>query len=306
MNRVAYTPKDPGSPSNPTLLLMTASSVERRVCEGRIRVRLDGPENGRPLVLLHGMMCRLEMFDELVAELPAHTRVIRIDFRGHGESQRSKSSYGLDDLADDVEFALDELNVRRADVLGFSMGGMVALRLALRSPERIERLILTSTSADEERMRVRVRLIAISRVMRTFGATGKIIDEAARTMFRSWYRREHADRVELWKNRIAAMPRKDMFYSMDAVANRTSLIGTLPHLRFPVLIIHGEWDKALPLVNAQKMHERLPDAQLHVIPEGGHGIVLESSRRVAMAIEEFLTDPDLATQEMRPIVRERS
>lgn len=285
---------------------MTEPPTERRVCNGRIRVRIDGPASGRPIILLHGMLCRMEMFDELVREMPADQRIIRLDFRGHGESKSVKKGYGLDDLADDVEFAMDELKIHRAAVLGFSMGGMVALRLALRAPERVERLILVSSSAEEERVRVRVRLIAISRVMRTFGATGKIIDEAARTMFRSWFRKEHAERVELWKNRIAGMRRKDMFYSMDAVANRTNILGTLAHLSLPVLVVHGEWDKALPLVHAERMHERLPDSKLEIIPQGGHGILLESARRVAMAIESFFDEPDLATQEMRPVIRERS
>lgn len=107
----------------------------------RLRYRVEG--RGPAVVLLHGFAGRLENMDRLAAALMPGSRVIRMDLRGFGESDRphEASRYGLN-LANDVIALLDHLGERRADVVGFSLGAAVAAKVAARRPDRVRRLVL--------------------------------------------------------------------------------------------------------------------------------------------------------------------
>jgi pimeloyl-ACP methyl ester carboxylesterase len=108
---------------------------------------VDGPE-GAPVVVLTGSLgSTLAMWQPQVAALSERFRVVRYDTRGHGSSPVPLRPYTLDDLVDDHVALLDALEVERASVVGLSLGGMIALRLASREPHRVERVAALCTSA---------------------------------------------------------------------------------------------------------------------------------------------------------------
>src|SRR3712207_9558590 len=90
------------------------------------------------------------MWDPQVPPLAERYRVVTYDTRGHGESPAPTGPYALDDLVDDLVGLLDEVGARRAHVVGLSLGGMTALRLAAREPGRVDRLVVMCTSAKPE------------------------------------------------------------------------------------------------------------------------------------------------------------
>ena len=103
-----------------------------------------GSDSGVPLLLLHGGIGSSEMFSSLAPELAASRRVITVDFQGHGRTADIDRPLHPALLADDIAALISELGLERADVMGYSLGGEVALRLAIQHPERVGRLVLVS------------------------------------------------------------------------------------------------------------------------------------------------------------------
>lgn len=115
----------------------------------RIAYRLDGNrDGGQPvLVLSNSIGTTLHMWDEQIAALSRHFRVLRYDTRGHGASSVPAGAYSMDRLGRDVIELLDELHVSKAHFLGLSLGGFIGQWLGVRAPERIDHLILANTSS---------------------------------------------------------------------------------------------------------------------------------------------------------------
>ena len=100
--------------------------------------------SGEPLVLLHGGLGAGEMFEAMMPALSAHRRVITVDLQGHGGTADADRPLRPQTMADDVAALIEHLGLPRADVMGYSLGGLVALRTAIQRPERVRRLILVS------------------------------------------------------------------------------------------------------------------------------------------------------------------
>ena len=100
---------------------------------------------GKPLVLLHGGFGSVEMFGPNVGELARHRQVIGVDLQSHGRSPAARRAMTWDAMSDDIAALIRELNVAPAAVMGFSLGGGVALRTAIEHPDVVERLVLVST-----------------------------------------------------------------------------------------------------------------------------------------------------------------
>jgi pimeloyl-ACP methyl ester carboxylesterase len=99
---------------------------------------------GDPLVLLHGGIGASEMFAAVLDELAEHRRVIAVDLQGHGHTADIDRPLRPEHLADDIAALIEHLGLERADVMGYSLGGMVALRTAIQHPARVRRLVLVS------------------------------------------------------------------------------------------------------------------------------------------------------------------
>src|SRR5215211_6084576 len=102
--------------------------------------------SGEPLVLLHGGIGASEMFAAILDELAEARRVIAVDLPGHGHTPDVDRPLRAELLADDVAALIEHLGLERADVMGYSLGGMVALRTAIQHPARVRRLVLVSTA----------------------------------------------------------------------------------------------------------------------------------------------------------------
>jgi pimeloyl-ACP methyl ester carboxylesterase len=101
--------------------------------------------SGEPLVLLHGGISAGEMFGAILPELSANRRVITVDLQGHGGTADADRPLRPQTMADDIAARIEHLGLPDADVMGYSLGGMVALRTAIQHPQRVRRLVLVST-----------------------------------------------------------------------------------------------------------------------------------------------------------------
>ena len=106
---------------------------------------------GEPVVLIHGLNASTFSFRYIIPELAQHYRVVALDLQGFGYSARpAGADYSLTAQAELVRRAMERLGIERATVVGHSMGGAVAMRLAVRSPERVVRLVLVNSATDRQ------------------------------------------------------------------------------------------------------------------------------------------------------------
>jgi pimeloyl-ACP methyl ester carboxylesterase len=134
---------------------MTAARREVRVKTGYaplngLQMYYEIRGSGRPLVMLHGGFMSIEAMGPIVPRLARSRQVIAAELEGHGRSADLDRPLSMDQMADDVAGLLDHLEIATADVFGFSMGGMTALRLAMKHPDRVRKLVVVSAGHNEE------------------------------------------------------------------------------------------------------------------------------------------------------------
>ena len=140
---------------------ITPLLLERSAGDGHPEVRFDrirlangvtlhyaesGPEDGEPMILLHGYSDSWFSFSRLLPRLPEHVRAIALDQRGHGDSERPAAGYGARDFAGDVVAFMDAKGIGRATIVGHSMGGFVAQWVVAAAPERVARLVIMGSA----------------------------------------------------------------------------------------------------------------------------------------------------------------
>jgi pimeloyl-ACP methyl ester carboxylesterase len=115
---------------------------------GDLQVVDRGPRRGEPIVLLHCFTCAIDWWDRMSPRLQRDHRVVAVDLLGHGGSEKPSSGYTISNQADLVAQALSRLGVRDAEVVGHSLGGAVAVALADRSPQLVDRVVIIDTRSS--------------------------------------------------------------------------------------------------------------------------------------------------------------
>lgn len=253
----------------------------------------------RAFVLVHGFTGSRDDFREQMAPLGELGRTIAVDQRGHGGSTNSGQPelYRLANLVEDLRAAFDELELARADLLGHSLGGVVALHFALAHPERVASLVLMDTSAMPIKARfsesVRASIAAFARE-HGMGALAKRMREMAAAnpaVTPSAKRAEERMGSDAFWERI-----QRKHEAMDPVAwdALSAQLGELPpvverlgEIRCPTTVVVGAED--LPFLKpSDEMERRIPGARRVTIPEAAHSPQLENSAAWLEAIRAHL------------------
>jgi len=242
---------------------------------------------GRAIVLGHSFLCDGSMWARQLGPLAAAARVVNIDLRGHGRSGPVRRPFTLYDAVDDVVAVLDALRIERAVWAGLSIGGMVALRAALRAPERVAALVLLDTEAGAERpyRRLRNRLLGIGAALL---GTRPFLPNILPLMFGRTTRATNPALVQSWSERFAAVDVPSIRIVLSALLARDSVLDQLDRIRVPALVITGEEDKAIPPFLTERTAAALPEASLVRIPRAGHLSTLEQPEAVTEAMLAFL------------------
>jgi pimeloyl-ACP methyl ester carboxylesterase len=122
-----------------------------KLAGGEAQVVEHGPRGAAPIVLIHCFTCAIDWWDRMIPLLDRTHRVIAVDLRGHGGSEKPTSGYSIPDQADLVAQALARLGVSDAEVVGHSLGGGVAVALAERSPRLVDRIVIVDTGPTHEK-----------------------------------------------------------------------------------------------------------------------------------------------------------
>jgi poly(3-hydroxyalkanoate) depolymerase len=252
----------------------------------------DGNPGRPPLLLYNGIGGRLELFQPFVDALDPRRAIIRFDMPGIGESPAPVVPYHLATLAPLLTGLLDQLGVARADVLGISWGGGLAQQFALSRPDRVHRLVLVATGPGALMVPGHPKVLLRMLTPRRHRDPGHA-DRIAGELYGGSLREDPALARELLGATARPGTARGYYYQLISGIGWTS-IPRLRKLRPPTLILAGDDDPIIPLVNARIMHRLIPDSQLHVY-HGGHLELGVGAERLAPVVEAFL-DADLTAE----------
>ena len=246
---------------------------------------------GRPmLVIIHGGPTWDHSYLLAAAGLADVAYVVFFDLRGCGRS-RLDVELQPDLIADDVAALIRHLGAERADVLGFSYGGGVAMRVVEQHPEVVRRLVLASTTAygDFEVTVPAERAAMRGEVDWSSGSLSRELAEADLPVL-IW----RLDRVEAWRAVVRAVRFSDAWnrpYAEGKLkpARPADPPGVVNRWGGPVLILHGEHDMVFPAEVARRLHAAVPGAELAIIAEAGHMAQFDDAEMWLAALRAFLT-----------------
>ena len=258
------------------------SGTSFQVVDGlRTRIRVHG--EGTPLLLIGGVWSQVELWDDVLPHLDGF-RAIMFDPPGIGASELPRRPMTVRGLARFAGAVLDAVGVRRAHVLGVSLGGVVAQQMARSLPERVDRLVLVSTAYGAPGLPGRPDVVLRFARPRAY-ADADALERSAGAIFGGRLRAQ-PHLVHQWHLRPAADLRSYV-YRLAGTVGWSSLpwLHKLPH---PTLVVHGDDDPIVPLVNARVIARRVPHARLRVVPRGGHLLLLDSAPEVLPHVTDFL------------------
>ena len=244
----------------------------------------DLPEDAPVVVLSNSLGTTHAMWDPQVPALAERLRVVRYDTRGHGRSPVPEGPYSIDDLADDLLALLDRLGVEKAHVVGLSLGGMTAMRLAARNPERVDRLAVLCTSAQLGPAQAWLDRAATVRAE----GTGAVADAVVARWYTPAFAAAHPDRVEAAKAMISSIAPEGYASCCEAIA-AMDLTGDLPDITAPTLAVAGADDPATPPEHLERIAAAVKDGRLLVVPQSAHIASQEQPEAVTRALLDHLS-----------------
>lgn len=249
---------------------------------GPLHARIDGPEDGLPVVFANSLGTDLRLWDRVMPLLPPHLRLIRYDKRGHGLSATGGGER-LEDHVEDAITILETFARGPAIFVGLSIGGLIAQAVALRRPDLVRALVLSNTAArlgTPEGWSARIAAIEA-------GGLGCVADAVMERWFAPAFRA--TPDCALWRAMLIRTSPDGYVAACRALA-AADLTAASAALRLPTLVIAGSEDGASPPAIVRATADLIPGAVFHEIPGAGHLPCVETPAAWAALVAPFLTE----------------
>jgi 3-oxoadipate enol-lactonase len=242
---------------------------------------------GDPLILIHGLADDHRAWRRALPDLLLRHRVLMYDLRGHGETSVGRPDGTLTQLGADLASLMEAIGVDKADVAGFSLGGTIAMRMAIDHPEKVERLVLVATSSRVGRSAAdwyRKRIEMVKQEDPELGATldrdtGDVYAQAPSELDEGLLiRRQSTADPRGYGNACVAM----------AALNAAPLDPELGRISAPTLIVASELDRHCPPKAAEIIAAGIKGSRMEVMAGAGHPIPVEKPRELAGSMNAFL------------------
>ncbi|MDQ0216564.1 2-succinyl-6-hydroxy-2,4-cyclohexadiene-1-carboxylate synthase [Oikeobacillus pervagus] len=250
---------------------------------------------GEPLLLLHGFTGESSTWDKLMEQLSPRFQCIAVDIVGHGKSAKPDNinDYKIERVAENITFILNELNINQTHVLGYSMGGRLALTMAILFPEKVKSLILESASpgikTEEERRKRRESDHLLANRIIQLGIERFVNDWENIPLFSTQKRLPIHIQQSIRKQRLSQSP-LGLANSLRGMGTgeQPSFWGDLHNVEIPVLLVTGAVDEKFCRI-ANEMKKSLPHAEWTRVLGVGHTIHVEDCEKFGKIIDGFLS-----------------
>lgn len=244
--------------------------------------------SGEPLVLIHGFPFDARMWQQQLAHPKDGWRYIAPDLRGFGHTQLGNArELSMDVFADDVVALLDHLGIDQAVIAGLSMGGYVALSLAMRHPDRVRALVLVATRAGADNEEARTNRNALAAKTRAEGSRAAA-DAMLPKLVSAHTRMKYPQVVEGIEALALAQPPEAVALALEGMAGRTDYRDDLAKVDFSTLVIRGEQDEIIAAADMEQIARTVRGARHEMIALSGHLPPLEAPDVFNKILGQFL------------------
>jgi 3-oxoadipate enol-lactonase len=249
----------------------------------RLAYTVDGPEDAPTIVMINSLGTDLRMWNPQVALLGERMRIVRYDCRGHGASEVPDGPYSIEQFGQDLLVLFDTLSIQRAHICGLSLGGVIALWLAINHPERVQRAIFANTAArigTDETWKARIDAVRK-------GGMAAIKDTVLARFLSADFREHYPETAHQIGEMIAAT--NPAGYVGACIALRDSdLSEQVSTIRVPSLILAGELDESTPMEQGRELHEAIADSEFAVFRKTAHLSNIEHPEQFSRHVLQFL------------------
>ncbi|WP_163409999.1 alpha/beta fold hydrolase [Flavobacterium ajazii] len=242
--------------------------------------------NGTAIVLLHGFLENKKMWKDYVSLFSETYRVITIDLLGHGESDSLGYVHEMEDNAKVVNEVLEHLKIKKATILGHSMGGYIALAFAELFPEKLQKLVLLNSTSKEDSAEKKLnRTRAIKAVKQNYI---NFVSLAIANLFSENNRIRLADEIEKVKTEALKTPLQGIIASLEGMKARKDRQYLLQKQLFPVLLILGKKD---PVLSYEESLSQIENTIVELVSfEDGHMSHIENKEELKTMLLEFFSN----------------
>jgi pimeloyl-ACP methyl ester carboxylesterase len=259
-----------------------------------INIYYETHGSGAPLVLISGLGYNLWQWHKMVPGLAERFQVITFDNRGVGQTDKPAGPYSAAMLAADTAVLLQTLGIKKAHIMGHSMGGFIAQEMALSYPEMVDKLILASTNFGGPRhLPITPEAMAVLSDVTSDPVT-RFKNGLAVSTAPGWSA-NNAAMIEEWLAWRIANPidpaayQAQMAIGLSLLTEEACFEPRLANIEAETLILFGEHDKVVPPGNADLLAAKIPNSTIHLLPNAGHFFPIETPEAANEAITEFLT-----------------
>lgn len=252
-----------------------------------IRLYYEIYDIGPPLILIEGLGVATYLWENQIPDFARHFTTVVYDNRGVGQSDKPEGPYSIAMMADDLAGLMQALNIPRAHILGVSMGGFIAQEFALRYPERVDRLVLVSTSAGGAD-HVPMSEETLQRLMAANGDPRELIRSKLALAYSEAFMQ--SDPVErLIDQRLANPQPPHAFMAQVAAGSSFDRSQEVRRIQARCLIAAATEDLLVPVANAHNLAKKLPNSEIKIYEGLGHQFFVEIPERFNQDVINFLT-----------------
>ena len=252
-----------------------------------VKIYWDEQGSGPPVVLIMGLTCPSDVWCHFRASVLDY-RTIALDNRCAARSDTARCTIAA--MASDVAAVMDAAGVRQAHIVGASLGGIVAQEFALKYPQRVRGLVLACTLTGGAYAMVTKFDLMLALIWRALQPPANAIDAFVPFLYHPETPRERID-AELKVLKRWAPSRVRLASQLLAIATYRSL-ERLPNIAAPTLVLHGDSDRLVPLSNGKLIANRIPGAELVIIPRAGHMLHTDQPELTYEVVRHFLRRVD--------------
>ncbi|MFC2045692.1 alpha/beta fold hydrolase [Chloroflexota bacterium] len=280
------------------LALIEKSLEERFVNIDGIAIRYVVAGSGSPLLLIHGFGAFIEVWWRNISALCQDYRVYALDLPGHGLSDNFNYEYTIPNFTRFLDSFMEAVGIKRASIIGHSMGGSVSTSLAVDFPERVDKLIIEDAVGPGKRMPLRYQICTLPLIgeILLYPTTRSNIEYGLR---KSFYNMSvvTTEMVETHYQLLKLPGVKKTMLSIVRSGRKlrqyyagTFILDRLRQIKSPALIIHGAQDRSVPLAHAYEYYGLITNSRLKIFQECGHCPHIEQALRYNETVIDFLNE----------------